>query len=250
MVSKINGTVHKENADTKMGIAFAQVKESNVMTIKYIREGGLFASTDLSAGLEVVTINGEKVSGLSVKEAADLLRNSPAGSDVSVVAKGILGQVEKESKDTKCGISLLRDAETNNMMVKSLAEDGLFSQTNIKVGQKIVSINGQECPKSTKDAIKLIREAEGTVSVVTVSLDEEEEEEEEEQQEPQEEKPEEEPAAEEEDASVNKYEEEPVPEQAPERTFSEDNPADVTVDSSSEKKKGGSWLESLWSICF
>lgn len=242
MVSKITGTVHKEDVETKMGIAFAQMKDSNVMTIKYIREGGLFAATDLVPGLQVVSIAEKSVSGISVKEAADLLRNAPAGADVSVVAKGILGKVEKETKDTKCGISLLRDAETDNIMVTSMAEGGLFSSTDIKVGQKVIAINGQECPKSTKEAIKLIREAEGTVSVVTVSLEEEEEEEAP--------KEEEEPVAAEEESPATKHEEEPVPEQAPERTFSEDNPADVTVDSSSEKKKGGSWLESLWSICF
>ena len=141
---------------------------SDVLTIKFIREGGPFDKT--VPGLDVVSVNGVAATGKTPKEAVEILRE--AEGDVDVVAKGVAAKVTKSSKDTKCGISIQRDRDIDEIMVTNVKEGGLFEGTGIKAGDKALTINGTPCPKSTKEAINLIREAEGEVTVVAISMGE------------------------------------------------------------------------------
>ena len=55
----ISATVTKETLESKVGIAFARKSDTSPLTIKLIREAGLFAETELKAGMVVDSINGK-----------------------------------------------------------------------------------------------------------------------------------------------------------------------------------------------
>ena len=80
--------------------------------------------------------------------------------------------VYKESKDTKAGIGMIKD-EGGYIVVSKIRDDGLFSSTDIKVGQRVVMVN--EIPivgtsMETKQVIDMIKNVgPGEVTIVTAS---------------------------------------------------------------------------------
>ena len=67
--------------------------------------------------------------------------------------------ITKPSKESRLGIGI-----TNQEFLKvtSIAEDGLFANTDLKLGMKVETINGQAVTTS-KEAITLLKEAEDQV---------------------------------------------------------------------------------------
>jgi predicted nucleic acid-binding Zn-ribbon protein len=106
------------------------------------------------------------ISLMSLSQTSDEATNT---SRVSLaVDEGciVVHKVEKLTQGTKVGISLRKeDEDTDTIIITSIAEDGLFSETGLKVGQKVLSINGSPCPKDTVDAARLIAETTGTLSI-------------------------------------------------------------------------------------
>ena len=187
----ITGVVTKASADSSVGITLQKMAgDDGTMLIKAVIAGGLFSKTDLKAGMEVLTVNGQSVKGMSTKEAVDLLRNAGAG-EVSITAKKssaalpvekpkepepepidegiyesvstISGVVNKEEKTSKCGI-LFSQVGAGPVKIKTIRPDGLFAATGLSAGMEVVNVNGIVV-KTPKDAAKIIREAEGEVSV-------------------------------------------------------------------------------------
>jgi hypothetical protein len=65
----------------------------------------------------------------------------------------------------KVEISLCKDAEMDSVLIVSIAEGGRFSSSELKAGQKILSINGRRCPKENVDAARIIAETSGTLAI-------------------------------------------------------------------------------------
>ena len=218
MVSTITGTVVKSSKDVSVGIGFAQKDESSPLMIKLVRDDGLFAATDLVPGLEALEVNGQDVVGKSAKEAANLLRS--ADGEVSVVAKGIVSKATKEQKTTPVGISIRKDPMSGSIYISAITENSLFVGTDLKVGQLVIAINRIPCPETLQDAIAIVREAEGALTIVSVDphMDETQE-----------------------HAPVSK--ETDVVEQEPRSV-----PSAEGEEIKPEKKDG--WLASLFSMCF
>ena len=236
----ITATATKPSKDSKVGIAFSRQAENHPLTVKLIREEGLFFESELKAGFVVDSINGIPMTYKTPKDAADELRKSDG--EVTIVAKIFTSTIEKSGKEDKVGISLKNSTTKPGMWISKINDDGKFAGSELAAGQKVVSINGVPCPSKTKEAIALVKDAESTVTVVAIDAS---------VQEPSE--PAEEPAA-----PVVTPEPEPVEEKkedSPEETPSEDEekPKDREAPATEEEldengdKKG--ILDSMFSAC-
>jgi hypothetical protein len=76
----------------------------------------------------------------------------------------VVGSVEKATIDTKVGISLKKDKNTDSILIVSISE------TKLKVGQKVLSINGLRCPKNAADAVRVIATTIGTLAIEAADL--------------------------------------------------------------------------------
>jgi C-terminal processing protease CtpA/Prc len=73
--------------------------------------------------------------------------------------------VYKASPDSPVGIGLR--AVNHNVYVSSIADGGLFSTTDLKVGQRVLSINNKNCQGLTStEAIRLVKSATGSLTIL------------------------------------------------------------------------------------
>ena len=72
--------------------------------------------------------------------------------------------VIKPSKDAKLGIGLTTFTD-GTVRISSIAKDGLFAETDLQVGMVVEAINGNTKFSTSKEAISLLKEAEGLVVI-------------------------------------------------------------------------------------
>ena len=66
---------------------------------------------------------------------------------------------------TKLGIAVV--LSEGYVVISRIESDGLFSATDLQVGHVIISINNKSCTNiSAKEAIALLRDTEGTITIV------------------------------------------------------------------------------------
>eukprot|EP00980_Cylindrotheca_fusiformis_P000542 scaffold133_cov115-Cylindrotheca_fusiformis.AAC.2 len=162
-------TVFKESKDQKCGIGFCQDDPDDPITISSLSEYGLFKNTGLRIGMQVVSVNGTDVDGFTRKKAIQLLRD--AEGELTVVAQSnvvtFVATVFKQSKDQKSGIGFRQNSPDDPITISSLAEDGLFANTDLRIGMQVVSVNGTDVDGFTRSkAIQFVRDAEGELTVV------------------------------------------------------------------------------------
>jgi C-terminal processing protease CtpA/Prc len=169
----IIGSVTKAAKADKVGIAFTQATKEAPLIIKLIREESLFSHTELQAGLLVISVNGVDIAGQTAKEAADLLRE--AEGEVTVVAaivkKGVVAMAVKEMADHAVGISMKKNPTTGVIEISQIVDGGLFDETGLGPGQAVVAVNGLPCPATTKEAIMMIKDTVGKLSIVAEDVE-------------------------------------------------------------------------------
>eukprot|EP00980_Cylindrotheca_fusiformis_P001476 scaffold345_cov134-Cylindrotheca_fusiformis.AAC.87 len=171
--SGVIATVFKESKDQKCGIRFRQKSPDDPITILSLAEDGLFANTDLRIGMQVVSVNGTDVDGFTRRKAMNLLKHAEGELTVvaQFVAASVVATVFKESKDQKCGIHFRQKSPDDPITISSLAEDGLFANTDLRIGMQVVSINGTDVDGFTRrKAMKLLKHTEGELTVVAQSV--------------------------------------------------------------------------------
>jgi C-terminal processing protease CtpA/Prc len=85
----------------------------------------------------------------------------------------VLATATKASADSKVGIGLKAD-DGGNVVISSLAENGLFAGSDLRVGMRVTGINGKPCRGMAKEeAIRLIRESPGQVSISATEMEQE-----------------------------------------------------------------------------
>eukprot|EP00526_Cylindrotheca_closterium_P017177 CAMPEP_0113622500 /NCGR_PEP_ID=MMETSP0017_2-20120614/11532_1 /TAXON_ID=2856 /ORGANISM="Cylindrotheca closterium" /LENGTH=315 /DNA_ID=CAMNT_0000532337 /DNA_START=27 /DNA_END=974 /DNA_ORIENTATION=- /assembly_acc=CAM_ASM_000147 len=167
LTSGFTGVAFKESKDQTVGIAFRQELPDHPVTIS--KNTGLFANTDLKVGMEVESINGTVVDGLTRLKAISFIKE--AEGKVTVVGKAVKGGaiavVFKESIGQKCGIAFKQDVPTDPVTISRIGEDGLFVKTDLKVGMQVMSVNNVPVEGLDKtQAIQFLKDAEGKVVVV------------------------------------------------------------------------------------
>mmetsp|Transcript_10248 Transcript_10248/g.11352 ORF Transcript_10248/g.11352 Transcript_10248/m.11352 type:complete len:96 (-) Transcript_10248:227-514(-) len=71
-----------KSAGGDLGVSFKI--DGGCVLISSIKKGGIFHGTDLSEGLEIISINGEACNGLSIGDVEQLLAS--ASGSISVIA--------------------------------------------------------------------------------------------------------------------------------------------------------------------
>lgn len=183
--------IHFEKPKEKgrLGVGFQKKPDTEGIGIVGISKEGFLAELNiLAVGDQVIGINGnpcpgsteELVSQIVAAEGMFTLELSPVKRDPELRAKrqerdvkdikrkeieilipelgpSVIAEVEKPAKDCKVGISLRKSLKIDSILIAAIADDGLLKDSNLRVGQKIVSINNTPCPTNTISAIKLIK---------------------------------------------------------------------------------------------
>ena len=160
----VTESVTKASKDSKVGIAFTQSKKTPLI-IKVIKEDGLFAASSIREGMYVLEVNGQIVHGKSADESISILRDAEGECTVTAIA-GLGASAVKQTKESKIGIKLGQKQDMKDILITHINEDGLFGTSKLKVGQKVLAINGQTCPNDVKQAIDILRQASGRISIV------------------------------------------------------------------------------------
>mmetsp|Transcript_32951 Transcript_32951/g.79711 ORF Transcript_32951/g.79711 Transcript_32951/m.79711 type:complete len:706 (+) Transcript_32951:161-2278(+) len=173
----------------RLGVGFQKKPDTEGIGIVGISKEGFLAELNiLAVGDQVIGINGnpcpgsteELVSQIVAAEGMFSLELSPVRRDVEYKTKkqerdmkdlkrkeievltpelgpAVVAEVEKPARDCKVGISLRKSLKIDSILIAAIADDGLLKDSNLRVGQKIVSINNTPCPTNTISAIKLIK---------------------------------------------------------------------------------------------
>jgi len=173
----------------RLGVGFQKRPNNEGIGIVGISKEGFLAGLNiLAVGDKVVGINGspcpesteELVSQIVSAEGYFSLELSPVRRDKEFQEKKqerdakdlkrkeievlipelgpiVLAEVDKPDRECKVGISLRKSLKIDSILIAAIADDGLLRDCNLRVGQKIVSINNTPCPTNTISAIKLIK---------------------------------------------------------------------------------------------
>jgi hypothetical protein len=79
--------------------------------------------------------------------------------------------VEKPSPDTKVSISLRQSENVNSILICTIADGGLQASSGLRVGQKVLRINGAPCPEDATDAARRIGETTQTLTIEAANID-------------------------------------------------------------------------------
>lgn len=166
----ITATAQKETEDSKLGVAFTRAGPDSPLMVKLIREESIFTPTELKAGMVVGSVQGEPMTWKTPKDAADILRAAPAG-DVTITSDVFIGEITKsEDPDAKLGISLKNSTKMAGIFVSKIAEEGAFAGTELASGQQVILINDVPCPSTVREAIAMVKEAQGTLKIIAIPV--------------------------------------------------------------------------------
>ena len=191
----------QKKTDRKVGISLRKDDKLESILIHSIADDGLLAGSGLEEGQKIIAINGKScpstpaeaaaviketmgtlsIVAVDLKETSSSVQDPVAevGSDINFLnsnqvtlystksAAGVEATVFKQRKESVVGIKL-RQLWEGNVVIAEVAKDGLFGESNIRAGQKVVSINGIPCPASVEQAIKLVRDTEGELRIEAV----------------------------------------------------------------------------------
>jgi C-terminal processing protease CtpA/Prc len=168
----ITAVAYKPTPDSKAGIRFVANR------ISYINESSLFASSDLRAGQEIISINDQPADGKSGTEIAAMIASAPNEVKIKVIAEATKPDYEykrtmpapevitavayKPTPDSKVGIRFVANR------ISHVKGGGLFSSSDLRVGQEVVSINDQ--PVDGKSGTEIAAMIASVPRVVTIKV--------------------------------------------------------------------------------
>jgi C-terminal processing protease CtpA/Prc len=183
--------IHFEKPKEKgrLGVGFQKrANNEGIGVVGVSKEGFLAGLNILAVGDKVVGINGKPcpdstedlVGQIVAAEGMFSLELSPVKRDkdfelkrqekdakelkrkeievlIAEVGPPVIALVDKPARNCKVGISLRKSLKIDSILIAAIADDGLLYNSELRVGQKIVSINNTPCPTNTISAIKLIK---------------------------------------------------------------------------------------------
>ena len=164
-IGLIAAKVVKSSPSTKVGIGLREM--AGQIIISSIAPDSLFANTPLMPGLRLVCVDNVLCKGLSKMDAIKFFKDAEGPITVLAERVGLITSTAiKDSVDAKVGIGLKTIKGYN--IVSSISPTSIFQGTNLRIGHRLVSVNKTSCLGMNKtDAIKLFKEAEGTVQVMS-----------------------------------------------------------------------------------
>jgi hypothetical protein len=151
----ITGVVLKKNDKKKLGISFVSKPDDKDVYIRKV-EGKFRKYTNLVPCLKVLYVNGQMV--FTAMEAADIIRQTPNGQHVQVIAGGSCTELKKESRfssSSSLGISLEQVPEQKDLVRISSVDRGNYLLSGLEVGNILLSINGRSITSVSKASLLL-----------------------------------------------------------------------------------------------
>lgn len=153
----------------KYGITFSRKSSNSPLTVREIRSESPFRDQGLAMGMVVIRINGQDMTWASPKDAAKSLQRCQVGTMMSVeAAEVIVATAKKESKNKKCGIWLTNSSSAAGVFISRINNDGLFAQSGLKPGMRVIKINETNTMESFHDAAGVLKASEGEVKVIAI----------------------------------------------------------------------------------
>ena len=141
------------------------------MFISQITPDGLIAGTPLKVGMEVLAINNVQCKGLSVEDAAGLLQDCDgaltvlARKPILAPSSLITAHITKDSSESKLGMNVAAAAD-GSIVIKGIKEGSLASQTDLKSGMIVKSIDNIDT--NGIDAVAAAKLLTGAVGILTI----------------------------------------------------------------------------------
>jgi hypothetical protein len=154
--------------DTKFGIIFCRKTMHSPLTIQSMLKDGVFYGQGFAPGMVVTEINAKRVQWETPVEAAMMLQNTPVGGFVSIVVEIFCAVAKRHSKYAPWGLYLKRPRESSGVIIGKVT--GLFENTELREGMKIIEINGEPCPRRARDAFQLLAETKHELQITAVNL--------------------------------------------------------------------------------
>lgn len=159
----VTATVFRESLDTKLGLSLRQMDDRIMITGK--SPDGLFVNTDLKVGMALVSMNGELCRTMDSKAAIAFLK--AVQGDLTVTAEHVGYVSATVTKTESPSIGMAVKARGGQLYITRICDDGLFTDTDLKVGMCIVSVNKKSCAGlRTRAAVALFKNTEETELVV------------------------------------------------------------------------------------
>lgn len=145
-----------------------------------IKEGSIFANTELAPGQRLISINKSSCNGLNQTQVAQLFKS--ASDELRVVveqpqemAKITIretlppGSIEVNAAKDKSSIGIGLRTINGSVVVGSVKEDSIFANTELAPGQRILSVNDTNCQgMDHHQVVQLFKAAQETVRVVVL----------------------------------------------------------------------------------
>jgi C-terminal processing protease CtpA/Prc len=162
---EVTAIISKSYPGEKVGLGLRNSKGIKQVIVNEVIKGGLAdkSKVRLRVGQTVLSINGQDCPP-SAKRATELITEAPR--TVTVVATNTVATAYKADANTKIGIALKSSHMNDDVLIESVSPTGLFANSNLKEGQIVASINGQECPDTAHSAIQIVKSCVGRLTIV------------------------------------------------------------------------------------
>lgn len=153
----VHVTVHKETAETRLGISFERT-EGGRLLITSVAQYGPFQGTALKPGYQILSINNDisltrdpsaffssLVGEVSMLACSDVL---PPCTKLALSAPAVTG------RDAGIRLSSMRG---NLMRVDYIKASSPFANTNLRVGDVVLSVNNMIVGQNVRDAMLMLR---------------------------------------------------------------------------------------------
>ncbi|KAL3940003.1 MAG: hypothetical protein SGBAC_005377 [Bacillariaceae sp.] len=160
----ITVSLYKSDQNSKVGMKMRKGIQEGKVIVSGVSEDGLVAGQGLEVGMHVISIDGIPCPS-DPKTATGIIKE--ATGHFEIVASPTVASISKKTKDEKLGLTLAR-TETNDIVVHSIASNSAFKETDLQVGQKVVSVGGKKCSGLLDEAIRTLTNSVGSVTIVAL----------------------------------------------------------------------------------
>jgi len=165
-VGYIKVSVEKE-ANTYLGLGLKATNDGRIFIACIDPMGTFGGCTDLGVGLRIVRINNTEMRGKTANQAGEIMKNTVGTLNILAEQSGMEKvTVTKPNSKSRVGISLTNKGD-GNVYVSGIAPGSLFEGTAIRMGLRLVSVNGQMCSgRTAASAGHLFENAQGDITVL------------------------------------------------------------------------------------
>ncbi|CAJ1945219.1 unnamed protein product [Cylindrotheca closterium] len=156
-------TVVKPTADADMGLIFEQ--RGRDVIISKIVGGTPFSYSPIQPGmrLESITYTNEVATAKDAAFTLDRLTMID-GVEMALDAEAFVATTHKTFQWTSTGLKLM-DSD-DGVIIHEIPHGSHFDKTDLKVGMKILSVNGRPCPFTAYQVVDQIKKATGKIKIV------------------------------------------------------------------------------------